>query len=58
MRYRIYEIDLSDVATLQCVTDDEDRAKQIRNLLYNVQEKCLEDGSQRERMRYVIISDM
>lgn len=58
MKYRIYEIDLSDVATLQCVTDDEERAKMIRNLLYNVQEKCLADGSQRERMRFVIISDM
>lgn len=58
MRYRIYEIDLCDVATLQCVVEDEDRAKMIRNLLYTVQEKCLADGSQHERMRFVIISDM
>ena len=58
MKYRIYEINLCDEATLQCVVEDEDRAMQIRNLLYNVQEKCLEDGSQHERMRYVIISDM
>lgn len=58
MKYRIYEIDLNDVATLQCVTENEDKAKQIRNLLYTVQEKCMADGSQRERMRYVIIYDM
>jgi hypothetical protein len=58
MKYRIYEVDLSDRCVLQCVVENEDRAKQIRNLLYTIQEKCMADGSQTERMRYVIICDM
>lgn len=58
MKYRIYEVDMCDKATLQCILEDEDRAKQFRNLMYTIQEKCIESGEQREMMRYVIISDM
>lgn len=57
---KIYEIDLSDVATLQYVfkgPDAYEKAKQMRNALYIVQDKCLETGEQRERMRYIIIED-
>lgn len=60
MIYRVYEIDLCDVATLQCTfkgPDAYEKAKQMRDLLYVVQDKCLETGEQRERMRYVIIGD-
>ena len=60
--HRVYEIDMCDVATLQCTFPDNDgegydRAKQFRNLLYNIQEGCIKDGEQIERHRYVIISD-
>ena len=55
MKYRIYEINLMDEATLQMIVDDYDKAKLMRNLLYNVQESAIKDGEQFERMRYVII---
>lgn len=58
MKYRIYEVNLMDEATLQMVVDDEDKAKLMRNLLYTVSERAIQEGEQFEHMRYIIISDM
>lgn len=60
MIYKVYEINLCDVATLQCVfkgPDAYEKAKQMRALLYVAQDKCIELGEQHERMRYIIIED-
>lgn len=61
MKYRVYEVNLVDEAMLQCVFEGNEegyqKAKQMRTLLYNLQEKNAEEGIQREMMRYIIICD-
>lgn len=61
MKYKVYEVNLIDEATLQCVFPGDEagyeKAKRMRELLYNVQERCIKDGEQFERMRYIIIND-
>lgn len=61
MKYKVYEVNLVDEATLQCVFEGNEEgyqnAKKMRTLLYNLQEKNVEEEGLREMMRYIIICD-
>jgi len=57
MKYKVYQISLCDEATLMCAFEDEDRAKQFRNLMYICDERSRAGGEPIEMFRYVIIYD-
>ena len=56
MKYKVYQISLCDEATLMCAFEDEDRAKQFRNLMYICDERTRAEQPL-EYFRYVIIYD-
>ena len=56
MKYKVYQISINDEATLMCIFEDEDRAKQFRNLMYFCDER-IRNEEPLEMFRYVIIYD-
>lgn len=57
MKYKVYQISLCDEATLMCTFEDENRAKQFRNLMYICDERSRAGGEPIEMFRYIIICD-
>ena len=59
MKYRVYQIDLADNATMLIEFSEEDRAKMFRTMMYACDEKEREEyerlGRLVESYRYVII---
>lgn len=55
--FKVYRVDLCDVAIKMIESKDLDECKEYRNMLYLADERSRHDGEPTQMFRYIIVED-